>query len=79
MPECAEPGPVAVLPAVVPPVEVLPLWRRGEAGQDRNADRPGVLRGHPGPVAAGRSGRSAQDGQAGRSGQDGRAGAEPAG
>ncbi|WP_316525776.1 hypothetical protein [Kitasatospora brasiliensis] len=45
MPECAEPRPVAV----------LPLWRRGEAGQERNADRPGVLRGHPGPVPAGQA------------------------
>ncbi|MFF2545634.1 hypothetical protein ACFVUY_24085 [Kitasatospora sp. NPDC058063] len=48
-PECAGPGPVAVLP-----VAVLPLWRRGEAGREWNADRPGVLRGHPGPVAGGR-------------------------
>ncbi|MFJ7909108.1 hypothetical protein [Kitasatospora sp. NPDC096204] len=48
MPECAELCPPAVMP-----VAVLPLWRRGEAGQGRNADRPGVLRGHPGPVAAG--------------------------
>ncbi|MFE7633188.1 hypothetical protein ACFU7Z_04140 [Kitasatospora sp. NPDC057518] len=79
MPECAEPGPVAVLPVAVPPVEVLPLWRRGEAGQDRSADRPGVLRGHPGPMAAGRSAQGGQGGQDGRSGQDGRAGAEPAG
>ncbi|MFI9365056.1 hypothetical protein ACIG5E_29000 [Kitasatospora sp. NPDC053057] len=40
-PEAAEPrGPVAV----------LPLWRRGE--ECRDADRPGVLRGHPGPVAS---------------------------
>ncbi|MEU1285437.1 hypothetical protein [Kitasatospora sp. NPDC005856] len=70
MPECAELCPPAVLP-----VAVLPLWRRGEAGtswnaDDRNADRPGVLRGHPGPVVAGR---------AGQPGQGGRAGAEPAG
>ncbi|MER7667062.1 hypothetical protein ABTY61_01190 [Kitasatospora sp. NPDC096128] len=32
------------------PVMVLPLWRRGEGRRD--ADRPGVLRGHPGPVAS---------------------------
>ncbi|MET8542993.1 hypothetical protein ABZW03_20425 [Kitasatospora sp. NPDC004799] len=65
MPECAELCPPAVLP-----VPVLPLWRRGEAEGYRDADRPGVLRGHPGPVTAGRVGRS---------GQEGRAGAEPAG
>ncbi|MFB7907056.1 hypothetical protein ACFC1T_11545 [Kitasatospora sp. NPDC056076] len=40
-PEAAEPrGPVAV----------LPLWRRAE--EYRDANRPGVLRGHPGPVAS---------------------------
>ncbi|WP_188304035.1 hypothetical protein [Streptomyces sp. CBMA123] len=40
MPEVVEPpGPVAV----------LPLWRRGPERHD--AHRPGVLRGHPGPVA----------------------------
>ncbi|MFD9692495.1 hypothetical protein ACFWXO_42810 [Kitasatospora sp. NPDC059088] len=40
-PEAAEPrGPVAV----------LPLWRRAE--ECRDANRPGVLRGHPGPVAS---------------------------
>ncbi|MFF4380781.1 hypothetical protein [Kitasatospora sp. NPDC001547] len=71
MPECVELGPPAVLP-----VPVLPLWRRAEAEGSRDADRPGVLRGHPGPVVAGRVG---QVGQVGRSGQDGSAGAEPAG
>ncbi|MFE3878941.1 hypothetical protein ACFXPX_31645 [Kitasatospora sp. NPDC059146] len=40
-PEAAEPrGPMAV----------LPLWRRAE--EYRDANRPGVLRGHPGPVAS---------------------------
>ncbi|MFF2076789.1 hypothetical protein ACFVXG_18760 [Kitasatospora sp. NPDC058162] len=34
------------------PVVVLPLWRRAE--KYRDADRPGVLRGHPGPVASDR-------------------------
>jgi hypothetical protein len=32
------------------PVVVLPLWRRVEQCED--ADRPGVLRGHPGPMAS---------------------------
>ncbi|MFF2145565.1 hypothetical protein [Kitasatospora sp. NPDC058190] len=40
MPEAAE----------LRPVVVLPLWRRAEQRED--ADRPGVLRGHPGPVAS---------------------------
>ncbi|MGW2377448.1 hypothetical protein [Kitasatospora sp. NPDC001683] len=39
------------------PVAVLPLWRRGEGRgeehRDVDVDRPGVLRGHPGPVASG--------------------------
>ncbi|MFD5466675.1 hypothetical protein ACFWIQ_28155 [Kitasatospora sp. NPDC127059] len=39
--EAAEPG---------DPVAVLPLWRRGAEHQD--ADRPGVLRGHTGPVVS---------------------------
>lgn len=34
------------------PVVVLPLWRRGEAYGP--ADRPGVPRGHSGPVAVDR-------------------------
>ncbi|MFJ9443404.1 hypothetical protein ACIRRH_16250 [Kitasatospora sp. NPDC101235] len=63
MPECAELRPVAVRP-----VAVLPLWRRAEAEGHRNADRSGVLRGHPGPVA---------DGQGGPGGRSGRAGAAP--
>ncbi|WP_030060450.1 hypothetical protein [Streptomyces novaecaesareae] len=36
------------------PVAVVPLWRRGEReeqGEQGNADRPGVLRGQPGPAA----------------------------
>ncbi|MFJ4184624.1 hypothetical protein [Kitasatospora sp. NPDC089509] len=35
--------------AVEPRPVVVPLWRRAE--QVADADRPGVLRGHPGPVA----------------------------
>ncbi|MER7578618.1 hypothetical protein [Kitasatospora sp. NPDC097691] len=35
------------------PVAVVPLWRRGEGEGERaereRVDRPGVLRGHPGP------------------------------
>lgn len=58
MPECAE-----LRPAAVRPVAVLPLWRRGGDGQERNADRPGVLRGQPGSVAAEHAG---QVGQVGR-------------
>ncbi|MFJ9843196.1 hypothetical protein ACIRYZ_22515 [Kitasatospora sp. NPDC101155] len=34
------------------PVVVLPLWRMVEQRED--ADRPGVLRGHPGPVPSDR-------------------------
>ncbi|MEV7598434.1 hypothetical protein AB0O91_13750 [Kitasatospora sp. NPDC089797] len=34
----------------VPHPVVVPLWRR--TGQGVDADRPGVLRGHPGPVAS---------------------------
>lgn len=35
------------------PVTVVPLWRRGEGErvEHAGADRPGVLRGHSGPVA----------------------------
>ncbi|GAB7186926.1 hypothetical protein ATKI12_6757 [Kitasatospora sp. Ki12] len=32
------------------PVAVVPLWRRGEAREYPDVERPGVLRGHPGPV-----------------------------
>ncbi|MEV7773617.1 hypothetical protein [Kitasatospora sp. NPDC086791] len=34
------------------PVAVVPLWRRGEGERPERggADRPGVLRGHSGPV-----------------------------
>ncbi|MBD0670799.1 hypothetical protein [Streptomyces sp. CBMA156] len=63
MPECAELRPVAVPPVVAAqPVAVLPLWRRGEAGERRTADRPGVLRGHPGPVTAARYGSEGGEG-----------------
>lgn len=75
MPECAELRPAASS-VVVSPVTVLPLWRRGEDGPDRGADRPGVPRGHSGPVAAGQSGRA---GQGGRAGQDGTGEVEPVG
>ncbi|MFD4656735.1 hypothetical protein ACFWP2_14045 [Kitasatospora sp. NPDC058444] len=56
MSECAELCPPAVMP-----VAVLPLWRRDEAGPGRHADRPGVLRGHPGPVAGGRDREAGAD------------------
>ncbi|MEV7188912.1 hypothetical protein [Kitasatospora sp. NPDC093102] len=68
MPECAELRPVAVLP-----VAVLPLWRRAEAEDHRNADRPGVLRGHPGPVG----GPGGPDGRVGPGGPGGRDGTVP--
>ncbi|MEU9041684.1 MULTISPECIES: hypothetical protein [unclassified Kitasatospora] len=44
------------------PVAVVPLWRRGEGERGSegveygNADRPGVPRGHSGPVGADQAG-----------------------
>ncbi|MFF7988853.1 hypothetical protein ACFZDG_03535 [Kitasatospora xanthocidica] len=41
------------------PVAVVPLWRRGEAQEYQeyqDVERPGVLRGHPGPVPVGQEG-----------------------
>ncbi|MER7767338.1 hypothetical protein [Kitasatospora sp. NPDC096140] len=42
------------------PVAVVPLWRRGEGGGERaereGVDRPGVLRGHPGPTSVDQEG-----------------------
>ncbi|MFJ9774545.1 hypothetical protein ACIRVF_25450 [Kitasatospora sp. NPDC101157] len=57
-PEAAEPrGPVPGADGARGPVAVLPLWRRGEdAEEGREADRPGVPRGHPGPAASGQPG-----------------------
>ncbi|MFH9352509.1 hypothetical protein [Kitasatospora sp. NPDC017646] len=54
-PEAAEARGPAPGSAEWGPVAVLPLWRRDERGEEcRDADRPGVLRGHPGPVASDR-------------------------
>ncbi|ARF82317.1 hypothetical protein ACIG0C_06820 [Kitasatospora aureofaciens] len=52
--ESAEPrGPAPGTAEWHGPAVVLPLWRRWEGGEERrNADRPGVLRGHPGPVVS---------------------------
>ncbi|MFJ8622570.1 hypothetical protein ACIRD3_06950 [Kitasatospora sp. NPDC093550] len=58
------------------PVAVLPLWLRGAAagavggtgtvagGGFTDADRPGVLRGHPGPAGIDQSGVVGEPGRA---------------